>query len=65
MNELIETLAKALAAAQFPSTHPDYAWRVQDSGGKNEYRAAARLAVHHLDNACGCRCTPSLEESTK
>lgn len=63
MNERIEGLARALAAAQFPGVHPDYAWRVQDRGGRSEYRAAARLAVHHLENACGCRCTPENEET--
>lgn len=56
MSDRIEALAKALCAAQFPTTTAAYAWNVQFEEGKEEYREAARLAVHHLTNECECRC---------
>lgn len=61
MSARIETLAMALCAAQFPAVSAGYAWSTQFEDGKDEYRASARLAVHHLFNECECQCAANID----
>lgn len=42
---VIEKVARAICAAQFPEVSPEYAWNAQFDDGKDEYRAQARAAM--------------------